>query len=180
MSDTDRPAVYSSSQMLAHWLVVFLILFQLVLGWTGVQRDFEAAIETGQSVVSGPIVVHGIFGSSILIVMLWRLTLRLRRGAPPPPDNESKMIQRLSRGNHYAFYVVLIAMPPVGLGAALLRSEVLAWVHALTAYLLVVLIILHISGAVWHLTKKDGVVHRMIRRDPATSDTVDEVVSDRT
>ncbi|WP_299647797.1 cytochrome b/b6 domain-containing protein [uncultured Jannaschia sp.] len=179
MSDTARPAVYSSTQMFAHWLIAFLILFQFASGG-GMEQAFDAAMEGVAPMLSGAVFVHAFFGLTIFVLMLWRLGMRLSHGTPPPPETEPEKLQYLSRGTHYAFYAVLIGMPLAGLGAVLLRSGLLATAHAWTSKLLILLAAMHIAGALWHLTKRDGVVHRMIRRDPATNDTVDEVVPDRT
>ncbi len=166
MTDTSRPTVYSTNQMIAHWLVAFLIVFQF-LSSGGMVGAFDASVEEGASILSGPAIVHGGIGLAIFGVMIWRLTLRLRHGTPPPPETEATVVQYLSRGVHYAFYITLLAMPLAGLSALLSGSEAIATAHALASKLLIALAVLHIAGALWHLTKGDGVVHRMIRRDPA-------------
>ena len=179
MSDTARPAVYSSSQMLAHWLIAFLVLFQFASGG-GMEQAFDAAMEGVAPMLSGAVFVHGFFGLTIFVLMLWRLGMRYSYGAPPPPETEPEKLQYLSRGVHYAFYAILIGMPLAGLGAVLLQSGVLATIHGWTSKLLILLAAMHVAGALWHLTKGDRVVHRMIRNDPATNDTVEETVTHRT
>lgn len=164
MTDTARPAVYSTNQMIAHWLVAFFVVFQFLTGGA-MERAFATRIEEGGSILSGPTIVHGGIGLTILGLMLWRLTMRLSHGTPPPPDTEADAIQYLSRGTHYAFYVTLVAMPLAGLAAILTGNQTLAAAHALASKLLIALAVLHVSGALWHLFKGDGVVHRMIRRD---------------
>lgn len=162
---TDRPAVYSQSQMLAHWLIAFLVLFQFLSGGF-MEAAFAVSLRGEGPTVSGITFVHGGLGLAILGVMIWRLTMRRRHGTPPPPDTEPRPLQFVSRGVHYAFYVILIAMPLAGLAAVVTRSEAIADTHALASKLLLLLAALHVVGALWHLSKRDGVVHRMIRRDP--------------
>ena len=133
------------------------------------EQAFAATVESGRRVITGGGLVHGLFGLTILGLMLWRLTMRRRLGTPPPPDTEPSAIQYLSRGTHYAFYVVLIAMPLAGLTAILTGVEWIATAHEWAALVLIVLAVLHVSGALWHLSKGDGVVHRMIRREPPSA-----------
>ena len=161
-----RPDRYSSNQLLAHWLIVLLVVFQFLTGG-GMAEAFDAALLSGNRVVTGTAIVHGWFGLTILGVMLWRLSLRRNHGAPPPPETEPKPVQYLSRGVHYAFYVVLIAMPIAGLAAVVTGTAWLADAHALTSRALLALAALHVVGAAWHAIKGDGVIRRMLRQDPA-------------
>jgi cytochrome b561 len=160
MADTaDRPAVYSSNQMLAHWVVVSLVLFQFAQGWT-MERAFWAGAANGGAIV------HGITGTFILGFMLWRVVLRRRHGAPPPPKTEPSWLQKISRGTHFAFYGLLIGMPLFGIAAVLTGIGILATVHGIAAWVLLALAALHLSGALWHAFKGDGVVRRMLRDEP--------------
>ena len=82
---------------------------------------------------------------------------------------EPRKIQYISRGNHWAFYVVLIAMPIVGLSAVLTLAPTLGAIHSWTSWLLLALIAAHFAGAVWHMFRRGSDAwRRMLRRDPAT------------
>lgn len=157
----SAPAVYSSKQMLAHWIVVFLVIFQYLTGGA-MEAAFWDEARTGGAIV------HGLLGLTILAFMLWRVYLRANHGAPPPPDTEPGAIQTLSRSVHYAFYTILIAMPVFGLAAVLTGIGILATAHGIAAWALLALAVLHVAGAAWHGVKGDGVVHRMARREPPT------------
>jgi cytochrome b561 len=153
------PAVYTSKQMLAHWAVVFLVIFQFATGGS-METAFWAGAATGGAVV------HGIIGSAILLFMTWRVWLRATRGAPPPPDTEPSWLQKISRGTHFAFYGLLIGMPIFGLAAVLTGIGILATLHGIAAWVLLALVLLHASGALWHAFKRDGVIKRMLRDEP--------------
>ena len=153
---------YHSDQIVAHWTVVFLVIFQYLTG-QGMERAHEVGLALGALPASGSIVVHAVIGLSILAAMLWRLGLRLKHGAPPPPDTEPKPLQWLSRSVHYAFYAILIAMPIAGALALWLGSATLGWLHGLSAWILLGLIALHIAGGLWHALKRDGVIRRIAR-----------------
>ena len=66
---------------------------------------------------------HALGGGTILVLMLVRLGLRLAYGAPPPPASLTPVLQLASRVTHYAFYVLLIALPATGMTALYLNSE---------------------------------------------------------
>ncbi|CUH15396.1 cytochrome b561 [Jannaschia seosinensis] len=165
-----RPAGrYHSNQIAIHWLVVSLVILQFLTGGT-----MAAAMEYGYDFnalpPAGVIYVHGIFGLSILTAMLVRAVLRMRHGAPEPPENESRPIQILSRSTHYAFYGVLIAMPIFGLFAVLTLNETIGLIHAWSSWLLLAIIALHVAGAFMHIFKRDGIIKRVITGQPPRID----------
>ena len=163
----DREGFYHPAQIVAHWMVVFLVLFQFLTGG-GMEHAFDAA-EEGEALLrlDGTAWVHGMIGTSILLTMLYRLWLRSHYNVPPPPADEPTLVQYVSRGTHWAFYAFLIGMPIAGLLAVFTGSEILAGLHGLASKLLILLIILHFAGAMWHAFKRDGVVKRVLRQDPA-------------
>ena len=163
----DREGFYHPAQIVAHWTIVFLLLFQFMTGG-GMERAFDAA-EEGEALLrlDGTAWVHGMIGTGILLVMLYRLWLRTHYHVPPPPSDEPQLIQYVSRGTHWAFYALLIGMPIFGLLAVFTGSGLLASLHGLASKLLFLLVILHFAGAMWHAFKRDGVVKRVLRQDPA-------------
>jgi cytochrome b561 len=164
---------YHTSQLIAHWLIVMLVLMQFLMN-EGMSRSFWASVDLGERVVTGGTLVHAFGGATILVVMLVRLWLRRAHGAPPPPPTAPRWMQIVSRANHYAFYVVLIAMPLVGAAALLTLQPWLAILHAWTGYLLLALIAAHLAGAFWHAFKRDGTIARIAQPDPAHDELLDE------
>ena len=163
---SKRDERYHQSQLVAHWTIVFLVLMQFLFNGQ-MQQDFARAVDLGFMPPSGGVWTHGLGGTIILIAMIWRLGMRRHYGAPPPPDTEPKAIQLVSRGVHYAFYVFLIGMPLAGMLALWTLDPTIGWLHGLASKILLALIALHFAGAMWHAFKKDGVVKRMLRRNPA-------------
>ena len=153
---------YSTGQIAAHWTVVFLILFQYATG-DAMSAAYRQGVAQGVLPPDGILVVHGLIGSSILAAMLWRLALRFRYGAPPPPETLSRPLQIVSRAVHYAFYVALIGMPLFGMAALWLKIGILGTLHALTAYVVVGLAVAHVAGALYHIWKRDGTIGRITR-----------------
>ena len=160
-----RPDTYSRNQMIAHWLVVLFVLCQFLLH-RSMERAYEEALEVGAFPLDGGAIMHAFGGLAVLTLMIWRLTMRLRRGAPPPPESEPGWMQIISRGNHYAFYVVLIAMPIFGAAAVATLIPWLGTAHEWAGIVLLVLIALHISGAVLHMIRPRSTAwQRMLRPD---------------
>ncbi len=156
-----RPAGYSALQILLHWFIAALVAFQLVFGES--MGEVEEAAERGSS-VSGQdqwlADAHYWIGIVILAAAALRLFLRLTRGAPAPV--ESGWSARLAGIVHTAFYALLIAMPITGL-LAVYVSEEFGDFHSFGKPVFIILIILHVVGAVYHQLMSDkGVMKRMM------------------
>lgn len=159
-----QPARYSAIQIALHWGVVVLIVVQLLSGDL-MSEYFDALLRADEArPIMGNAVWHIVSGITILIFMLTRLALRLTHGAPPSKADSPEWDKVLSKLNHWAFYLVLIAMPIVGLAAYLIPSEGLGDLHKNTAPVLLALIALHLAGVVYHqFIRKDGLIRRMTR-----------------
>ena len=159
-----EPARYSAIQIALHWAVFTLVVVQLLTG--GLMADyFRALMRAGEDrPLMGNAVWHIVSGILILIFMLTRLALRYSHGAPPPKADSPDWDKLLSKLNHWLFYVVLIAMPVVGLAAYLIPSEAMGELHENTVPVLLALVALHLAGVVYHqFIRKDGLIRRMTR-----------------
>lgn len=163
--DTRPAGRYHTNQIAAHWTIVFLVAFQYFSG-PAMELAVSAGHATGTLPTAGVLVVHGVIGTAILGLMAWRVFLRRRHGAPKPPETEPRPLQLVSRGVHFAFYAILVAMPLAGMAAvALVGSELGRWLgytHGVTSWVLLGLIALHVAGAAWHAAKRDGTVTRIL------------------
>jgi cytochrome b561 len=159
-----RPEDYSTAQMALHWLVVALVIVQFIFN-DGASRALRIGAETGQIPPDeGGFIPHAVIGISIFIAMSARLWLRLTRGVPTAPRTEPDWMKVVSQANHWAFYVVILAMPPVGLAAILTLNPMLGRIHSWTSTLLLVLIGLHVAGALLHWARSDSHAHRRMLR----------------
>lgn len=158
-----EPARYSAVQIVLHWAVVALIVVQLLTGDL-MSEYFSAVMRAGgDRPRMGNAVWHIASGSMILVFMGARLALRFTHGAPPSKPDSPTWDKVLSKLNHWAFYVVLLAMPLVGAAAYLIPSRALGKLHENTAALLLALIALHLAGVVYHqFIRRDGLIRRMI------------------
>ena len=175
---------YALVQRLLHWLIAVMVLALLGVGMIFSFLGFDGTKETfGGDVTNGLYTLHKTFGIIVLALMILRLGLRLALGAPPYPQPLTGFERAASRMVHGLFYVALLAMPILGwlataaggypvqffnmtlpglIGKDKALGETLFWLHGLVGWLLLGLIVLHVSAAMMHwLVKRDGVMARM-------------------
>jgi cytochrome b561 len=164
----SQAAGYRSSQILLHWAVFALVVFQYFTG-DNMTHLFRAGLRgqtTSVNAVWTPI--HIAVGLAILAAMLSRLVLRRRYGAPPPRQSEAAPLRFLAGAVHVGLYVDLIGAPIVGLVAYFFVPS-LGGLHEFMARpALLVLVGLHVLGALYqHFVLRSDVVKRMMRPIPA-------------
>jgi cytochrome b561 len=188
MEDRNVPAAagadatYSKAARRFHWWTVLLIAAQVPLGLFmvryGAATDF--AEPTGKLYDT-----HKLIGMTILLLALARLAYRLAHGAPPDEPTLEPWEKVVSHLTHWAIYAMLIIVPLLGwlaisyygpfepfgikLPALAAQDEAKAtrvfMFHMWAAYALILLIGMHVGGALMHyVIKKDGVVARMWMR----------------
>lgn len=160
---------YPRSQIALHWLIALMVVVQWIFG-DDMARAFETMMQGGavddETPAPAIAAAHGFVGTLIGLLMLVRLYLRLTNEIPPPPPQASRTVQIVSRANHWAFYLLLIAMPIVGHLAWWGESWTLARIHAWSGWTLLALAILHVCGAGYHaFVLRDRTVHRMAPRE---------------
>lgn len=156
-------AGYSAPQIVLHWLIAALVLFQLVFGESmGVALD---AAEEGTPVPAADANLasaHYWIGIAILVLVGFRLALRLTAGAPSPQPSGTPIFDRLARAVHWLFYALLVAMPVTGLLAYYVSPEI-GEVHEIGKPVFILLIAVHVAGALYHqFLLKDGTLRRML------------------
>jgi cytochrome b561 len=153
---------YSSLQIAFHWSVVVLVVVNWLVG-QGMSEVFEAR-EAGEPLTQwGPAFVHIALGIAIFGTMVARLLTRLNRPVQTAPDSKHKIMALLGKINHWAFYAVLLVMPPLGLIAWFTGSEAFGGLHSLLAWVLVLLIAAHVGGVIVHLILGENILRRMVR-----------------
>lgn len=154
------PTTYTRNQKILHWLIAAIVAFQILFSG-GIAALWQDRM-TG-AIPNEPFPVpHAIAGFAIFALMLWRIALRLRHGAPPPPADEPPMLAMASKVAHGLFYLLLIGMPLSGAVAWFGGIETPAQVHGAAAKLLIALIVIHIAAALVHqFWWKTDVLRRM-------------------
>ena len=158
-----KPVGYSLSQILLHWVVVLLLLPQYLLedgikaAWRAFRQGTEASFD-----VTVPMHVFG--GLTVLVLVLWRIAIRLRRGAPEAPEGGNPLLDKIAGLTHLLLYALLIAVPATGAAAWFGGFTELGDVHEALKTVLMILAGLHIVAALYHqFVLRDGLLERMKR-----------------
>ncbi len=180
----DQSVRYHLSQRLVHWVMAALVLAALIMGMTLGLLGFEGAVDAfGLEITNLLYISHKTVGVLLLALICVRVVLRLAFGSPPYATPLPALQRQVSRVVHALLYVMLIIMPLLGWGATasgdfpinffhwelppiLSRnpplSEQLFFWHAVSAWVILGLVSLHVAGAVYHWRiPRDGVVRRM-------------------
>lgn len=162
-----------------HWSIGTLIVAQLVLGfWT-----FEFMERTAAR--SANVNLHKALGVLLLVMVLVRLAWRAYDKPPALPASMSQQERSGARLGHVLLYILMVAMPILGLltsdtggrptdvfglftvplmvGEDEALHEFFEDAHKVGAYALGTLIVLHLGAALMHkFWRKDGVAERML------------------
>lgn len=159
---STSPGRYLRSQKILHWLIAALIALQY-LAFDSIGRTFGAAMRGAGLTYPADVLGHIVVGGAVLVLMLARIALRLRNGAPSAPPEETAPLQWLSKAAHAAFYALLLLLPISGLVAWFMQLSSPAEVHEVMTTLLLALIGLHVAAvAVHQFWWKTGLIHRMV------------------
>jgi len=158
---------YSNTAVTIHWITVILVLAQAYFGFTFALSEAGPARDA-------IFIWHKTTGVVILLLTLARLAYRLKNPPPPFPPDIPAWERFAAVWNHRLFYLLLIAMPIVGVTAAsgmlpgstipLLGgiaipkvpgisndlAETLGDVHVAAAWLLIALLVVHAAAALKH------------------------------
>ena len=168
---------YTGVAIALHWLVAALVVAQFAWGWWMQEIPKQPV---------GPRVdafnLHKSVGMLIFALMVARLGWRLGHPAPalpPLPPWES----RLAHAVHVLLYVALFVQPlsgylgsvfsgyPVRLFGVVVPAwgwkdeaikELMSRIHLVDSFVLAGLVLLHIAGALKHVTDGSGILRRML------------------
>lgn len=172
-------ARYSAVAIALHWVIAAGIIFMIGLGWN---------MEGSESLYQ----LHKSIGITILLLTVARIVWRLLNRPPALPGDMKPWEKTLSHGVHVAFYALMVLMPLTGWllvstsydfdvptvlyglvswpdipGVSFLSNEtghaVVEFVHSKLAWVAIILLGLHVAGAVKHeISAEEGVLKRMI------------------
>jgi len=167
---------YSKRMVIVHWLTLALLIAAWFLG-----EDLAEATDESKATLAGYI-VHMAVGGTVLLLTIYRLYFRSKDGIPAPLGDTP--MDKLAKGVHYLLYTVLFVLPVSGImiilnskvGTALLAGDANLLpkehgfkdvfsheVHEVLVNVLIVLVVLHILGAIKHqFITKDGLMERMM------------------
>ncbi|MDH4275900.1 MAG: cytochrome b/b6 domain-containing protein [Gammaproteobacteria bacterium] len=167
---------YHPALITLHWLIAFMLVVAITIGMTVLEDTPNSSPEK-----IGALKGHMIGGILILVLTIVRLVVKVTTSNPAPVKTGNPFLAKLGVGIHHGFYFFIIAMAGSGLATAIAAglpdivfggsgaplpkdfSQFAArGVHGLIADILVVMVILHIAGALVHQFKlKDNLMARM-------------------
>lgn len=100
---------YSLSMRLMHWTMALLIIFMLGLGFY--MTNFLTRESPNRMEVYD---LHKSFGALVLILVAFRIFLRIIKTVPTLPDTMDNVTQALAHLGHLSLYILMIAMPLSG------------------------------------------------------------------
>jgi len=140
---------YTRSQILLHWIVVLLLIPQFLLH-DGMSHAFHQLMDGAGADYAPLVLQHIVTGLAVLALVLWRLVLRARVGAPPLPAQEPALMKLAAHATHWALYALLVLLPLSGLAAWFGQLGTAAEAHEIMKNILLALAGLHIAAALFH------------------------------
>lgn len=151
-----------------HWAMAVLLLAQISIGWFMTPYDPEREPLVGQLYFW-----HKSFGLLVLLLVIGRLATRLSTMLPPLPAGLPELDRRLAELAHRTLYALMFLGPITGYvlsstyeysdGITFFGLEVpellednatlfefADWAHAIIAYSMLALVIMHVAGVVKH------------------------------
>ena len=154
---------YSRTQIVLHWAIFALIVLQFVFhepmdeAWRQVRRGLVVEF-------SPAIAQHVVGGMLVLVLVLLRLFIRVRRGAPALPENEPASLKFAAHATHMGLYLLMLLMPISGAMAWIGGIHAAGDAHEVMKTLMLLLVFVHIAGALFQaFILKTDVMARMAR-----------------
>ena len=178
MPSRDTPLRYGAVAQSFHWIIAALIVTQFVLAYMA--DDLPNGMHKLALLAR-----HKSFGMTILMLAVLRLLWRLTHPAPALPAGMTSAERFLARASHFAFYVLLFAMPLTGWMMSSAKNYSVSWfglftwpnligknahafellqsTHETLSIVLLSIASLHILAALkHHFWNKDDVLRRML------------------
>lgn len=157
---------YSRTQIILHWVIAALVVFQFVGHET--IAEFSELLAKGQAPDAIPVMAraHVLLGMLTLALAVWRVILRLTRGTPALPPEETAALKVVAKITHLALYGAIFIMPLSGMGAWFGNQEIAATVHTTFKVVVLASVFLHVVGALYQqFFLKTGLMKRMMKAE---------------
>lgn len=178
LSEPNIKLDFRVSQKVIHWIMAFLIMSDLLIA-----QRFGQEMELADRMQSR--IAHVIIGSTVAILLIARLVLRVRHGAPEYAATMPDWQKWAARIGHVALYGLMILLIVTGLIAASQATPQIELssgfslaigsptedsfkqvriLHEAVTKALIAMIAIHICAALYHqFVAKDGILGRMTR-----------------
>lgn len=153
---------YTRLQIWLHWLVAILIIAAYVAS-DGMGQALRARIEAGRVGIDGN-TVHVWLGGLVFLLILVRIIVRLRQGAPEAVPGTSALVEMAAHWGHRLLYLLMILVPASGAAAWYGGVEPAGDAHEVMGNALMIVALGHAAAALWHhFVQKDETLLRMLR-----------------
>lgn len=165
MAHANAPKGYTSMQILLHWIIAALVIFQLIFG-----EDIHPAYRAfgkGTVPAAGDLFnarLHVYVGITVLILAIWRLFIRFRHGVPLLPADENPILKAIAIATHGILYLAIFGMPISGMIAWYGGFHEIGDIHTWGKPVLIIFVSIHALAALWqHFVAKTDVLMRMLK-----------------
>jgi cytochrome b561 len=162
---SNSPAGYSGTQILLHWIIAALIVFQLLFS-EGMEHAYNAWVK-GKEIGADNLLsanIHTVVGFTVLALAVLRVIIRVVRGVPDAPAGQSGVKLWIAALTQVFLYAILFVMPITGAMAWFLGYASMAEVHAFAKPLIILAVLVHFGGALMqHYVAKTDVLVRMMK-----------------
>jgi len=171
---------YVISARVLHWITAAIVLSLIAAGLKMVYA--EPPVEADKLRLYN---IHESLGVVVFALALWRLIVRWRNPPPALPEDIPSVFHLAAHATHGLLYVLLLAMPVIGflgtnawgfplewfgilpipspLGPDETLAPILSALHWWGAFAIILLILAHVAGALFHhLIRRDPVLRRML------------------
>jgi cytochrome b561 len=178
-----RRESYSSSAAIIHWLLSIIIFFLFMSSWWMLALPLPSDTFTYREF---PFQLHKNLGITLLVMLFLLLYVRFRhRPAPLESDAMRPWMRKLAVVDHVVLYGLIVAVCLSGYLSSSYSgwSTTLWWlielpnwgyedealnilysdIHLWTCWALLAAVAVHLSGALYHAFRNDGIARRMLR-----------------
>ena len=157
---------YTRIQIILHWAIALLILFQFV-GADAIEEFVKlVGITSASSSTEIPLMAraHVLAGLLTFALMLIRVLMRVIKGAPALPKDEDPRMKMAAHATHGILYLALLLMPISGALAWFGQIELADTAHLALKFVLLGFVVLHVAAALYHqFVLKNGLIKRMMK-----------------
>ncbi len=171
-------AAYTAKQKFLHWTIFILIVG--LYGITYAEGLFDSRTPERAAVWW----LHISFGLLLIPLVAWRVAVKAARRKQHVPQHLQGSAQLAAKLVHSALYILLVAIPLVGMVLAWMRGNALSFfglftiptpfapdpelahlvqeIHGVLAHAIIALAAIHAIAALWHHLRGDDVLKRML------------------
>lgn len=151
---------YSRIQIILHWAIAGLFLISF-FSHEAMSHTWRSLMRTGTPELTIGTAVHVWVGVLIFALVVVRVLVRLRKGAPAEPAGHP-LVKLVAKIVHFGLYAVMILLPMAGMAAWFGGVKESADNHEILFNIGMVLLALHVGGALYHqFIVKDNLLARM-------------------